>query len=118
MEVLNANTAWQKIGEPDRQRILIEEGIEKVPSVQVASDEDLLGALDLASLQSWKDRTDALEGRFANAATKAARLLEPKVQRVHLSSGTLKTEADVRAWLDEQEESLLNQLKNGPIVIA
>ncbi len=118
MTALEANTAWQKIGETDRQRILIEEGIEKVPTVQVASDEDLLGALDIASLQAWKDRTDALDGRFANAATKAARLLEPKVQRVHLSSGTLKTEADVRAWLGEQEMSLLAQLSNGPIVVA
>ncbi len=117
-EALEANTVWQKIGDPDRQSILIEEGIEKVPGVQVTSDEDLLGALDIASLQSWKDRTDALDGRFANAATKAARLLEPKVQRVHLSSGTLKTEADVRAWLGEQEKSLLAQLQTGPIVVA
>jgi len=117
-ETLEASSTWKLIGDADRQRILIEEGIDKVPSVQAASDEDLLAELDRAGLQSWKDRTDALDGRFANAATKAARLLEPKVQRVHLSSGTLKTEADVRAWLGEQEKFLLAQLQNGPIVVA
>ncbi|MGK2857773.1 MAG: BREX system P-loop protein BrxC, partial [Thermoanaerobaculia bacterium] len=118
LESLVANDAWRRIGDADRQRILTEEGIDKVSSVQVASDEDLIAELDRTGLHSWKDRTDALDGRFANAATKAARLLEPKVQRMHLSSGTLKTEADVRVWLGEQEKSLLAQLQHGPIVIA
>jgi len=118
IEALEANAVWQKISDSDKRRILAEEGIDKVPSVQTASDDDLIADLDRANLQTWKDRTDALHGRFANAATKAARLLEPKVQRVHLSSGTLKTEADVRTWLGEQETSLLTQLQRGPIVIA
>jgi hypothetical protein len=48
----------------------------------------------------------------------AAKLLEPKVQQLHLSSGTLKTADDVKKWLSEQEASLLEQLKSGPIVIS
>ena len=47
----------------------------------------------------------------------AARLLEPRVQTVRLSSGTLKTEDDVQNWLKEQETHLLAKLKDGPIVI-
>lgn len=44
---------------------------------------------------------------------KAATLLEPKVQRVRLSSGTLKDENDVRTWLEDAEQELLATLKKG-----
>lgn len=55
------------------------------------------------------------EGRDAMAA---AKLLEPKTQRVHLTSGTLKTEAEVKAWLAGTEKDLLAKLKDGPVVIS
>jgi gluconate kinase len=47
----------------------------------------------------------------------AAKLLEPKTQRVHLTSGTLKTDQDVKEWLTETEKELLAKLKTGPVVI-
>jgi hypothetical protein len=56
-------------------------------------------------------------GRFSDAIATAARLLEPKVQTVRLSSGTLKTEDDIKGWLQHQEAHLLGKLKDGPIVI-
>lgn len=49
---------------------------------------------------------------------KAATLLEPKVQRVRLSSGTLKDENDVRTWLEDAEQELLATLKKGPVVVG
>ncbi len=48
----------------------------------------------------------------------AAKLLEPKTQQVHLTSGTLKTEKDVKAWLADTEKELLAKLKSGPVVIS
>jgi len=48
----------------------------------------------------------------------AAKLLEPKTQRVHLSSGTLKTEQDAKDWLANTEKDLLAKLKTGPVVIS
>jgi hypothetical protein len=48
----------------------------------------------------------------------AARLAEPKAQSVRLTSGTLKTEAEVRQWLSDQETALLDKLQDGPIVIG
>jgi len=47
-----------------------------------------------------------------------AKLLEPKTQHVHLTSGTLKTEQDVKDWLAEQEKVLLEKVKKNPIVIS
>ena len=117
-KALEINDSWQKISADQRDQILREEGIADVTSISVGSDEDLIRTLDAIPLDSWRDKTDALPNRFANAAMKAARLLEPKTQRVHLSSGTLHSEAEVKAWIASQEDDLLVKIKEGPIVVA
>jgi hypothetical protein len=114
---LQESDSWQKIAEADRDRILREEGLRDVPTIAVGTDEELLATLDATPLGAWRDKADALSARFANAATKAATLLEPKTQRVHLASGTLKTEDDVRQWISQTEQELLNKLSTGPVVI-
>ena len=48
----------------------------------------------------------------------AAKLLEPETQTVKLTSGTLKTEDDVRNWIVDVEENLLDKIQDGPIVIS
>jgi len=48
----------------------------------------------------------------------AARLLQPETQTVKLSSGTLKTEDDVRNWIEDIEKNLLDKIQEGPIVIS
>jgi hypothetical protein len=78
----------------------------------------LLASLDEVSLAVWKTRTQAIPQQFANAALAAAKLLEPKTQRVHLSSNTLKAEQDVKNWLANTEKDLMAKLKDGPIVIS
>ena len=115
---LEATDAWQKIEANQREDILQSVGIGQVPSISVGTDADLLRTLDATPLSSWRDKTDAIPSRFSNAATKAAKLLEPKLQRVRLTSGTLKTKDEVRAWLTARETELLKKLKDGPVVIS
>ena len=114
---LEATEAWQTITSEQRESILAEEGIADTPSIQVGSDDELLATLDVTPLSSWRDKADALPRRFANAAMKAAKLLEPKTQYVHLSSGTLTSEQEGKAWMAEQEGKLVAKLAEGPIVI-
>jgi hypothetical protein len=45
-------------------------------------------------------------------------LLEPKLQRIQLSSNVIKTEDELRAWLQHQGEELSAKLTLGPIVIG
>jgi gluconate kinase len=59
-----------------------------------------------------------LPQQFSNAAFSAAMLLEPETQTVKLTSGTLKTEDDVKSWLVNVEKELLGKIKKGPIVIS
>jgi len=115
---LEAGDAWQKITGAQRMSIMSEEGISTVPDLEVGSDEQLLAALQQTSVASWNDKMAALMARFQNAARKAAKLLEPKTQYVTLKSDTLRTEAEVKAWLAAQETTLVVKLKEGPVVVG
>ena len=92
--------------------------IASVPALSVGSEADLMRTLEAAPLPAWKTRTDALPQQFSRVTIAAAKLLEPRTQRAHLSSGTLKSEKDVTDWLAVAEKDLLAKLKNGPIVIS
>lgn len=118
LKELEASDAWKKISGTQRMALMSEEGISSVPDLEVGSDEQLLAALKQTPIQSWNDKTAALTARFQNAARKAAKLLEPKTQYVTLTSGLLRTEAEVKAWLGEQEAMLLAELEKGPVVVG
>jgi len=118
MAALTASDNWKKLKADQQKQILAAEDIADVPSLAVGSEADLIRTLEQTALPAWKTKTDALPQQFARAAIAAAKLLEPKTQRVRLSSGTLKTEQDVKTWLTATEKDLLAKLKDGPIVIS
>ena len=114
---LEAADAWKGLTSAQRQSLTQQFGLDEIPAVSVGSDDELLTTLDRTPLGSWRDKTDALSSRFAQALAAASKLLEPMVQTVRLTSGTLKTNTDVRQWLSHQETVLLAKLSDGPIVI-
>ncbi len=114
---LNEADPWQKLDASQQQTVSQQCGLTAPPEISVGTDDELVRTLDRTPLGSWKDKTDALGGRFSEAIGTAARLLEPKVQAVRLSSGTLKTADDIKDWVKAQETHLLTKLKDGPIVI-
>lgn len=118
MAALTASDNWKNLKADQRKQILADEGIDNVPPLAVGTEADLIRTLEQTALPAWKTKTDALPQQFARAAMAAARLLEPKTQHVHLSSGTLKTEQEVKAWLAGTEKDLLAKLKTGPVVIS
>jgi hypothetical protein len=118
MAALTSSDNWKKLTPDQHKQLLAAEGIDALPTLAVGSEADLLRTLEQTALPAWKTRTDALPQQFTRAAMAAAMLLEPKTQRVHLTSGTLKNEQEVKAWLARTEEDLLAKLKNGPVVIS
>jgi hypothetical protein len=118
MAALTASDNSKKLKADQRKQILADEGIDGLAALAVGSEADLIRMLEQAALPAWKTRTDALPQQYTRAAIAAARLLEPKTQRVHLTSGTLKTEQEVKAWLAGTEKDLLAKLKTGPVVIS
>lgn len=115
---LNASSSWKSLTGSQRAELLAAESLSAPAVLNIGEEKALLDTLDRAPLSTWRTRADALIQQFARVGIAAAKLLEPKVQQLHLSSGTLKTEADVKQWLSEQEAELLIQLKSGPIVIS
>jgi len=118
MVALTASDNWTKLKADQRNQILFDEGIDELPALSVGTEADLIRTLEQTRLSAWKTRADALLQQFIRAAIAAAKLLEPKTQHVRLTSGTLKTEQEVRAWLAGTEEDLLAKLKTGPVVIS
>ncbi len=118
MAALTASENWKILKADQRKQILADEGIDGLSALSASSEADLIRTLEQTALPAWKTKTDALAQQFARAAMAGAKLLEPKTQRVHLISGTLKTEQEVKAWLAATEKDLLAKLKTGPVVIS
>jgi hypothetical protein len=118
MAALTAGDNWKKLKADQQKQILANEGIDVLPALTAGSETELIRALEQTPLPAWKTRTDALPQQFTRAALAAAKLLEPKTQRVNLTSGTLKSQEDVKIWVAVTEKELIKKLKNGPIVIS
>lgn len=118
MATLTVSDNWKKLKADQQKRMLASEGIDALPPLSVGTEADLIHTLEQTPVRAWKTRTDALPQQFARATMAAAKLLEPKTQRVHLTSGTLKNGQDAKAWLAETEKDIMAKLKNGPVVIA
>ena len=118
MAVLNSNDNWEKISSNQQQEILDKEGNASIPPLSIGDDSSLLRTLEETPLSNWKTKIDALLTQFSNAALAAAKLLEPETRNIKLTSGTLKTENDVKTWVKEVENNLLSKINDGPIIIS
>jgi len=118
MKALELSANWQKLNNGQREHLLEDARLTPPADLSIGDDPGLMGELSARSLAAWATAADALPERFRQVALAAARLLEPKTQRVSLTSGTLKTPEDVTAWLGETESELLEKIKKGPVVVG
>jgi len=117
-DALGDSEAWKKITKDQQNRIAKGNNIVPIPELDAGDEHKLAAALGTRTLDSWGELTAALPTRFSKAKAEAAKELEPKTQSVSLRSETLRTEADVKAWLAKTESDLLAKLKAGPIVVG
>ncbi len=83
----------------------------------MGTPEEVLDTLRQTKLSELRAISDALPTRFNNVLTAAAKLLEPKAQPMSLPGGTIKTEADLKAWLADAEQRIREKLKDGPVIL-
>jgi len=86
--------------------------------VDVTSDDALLASLDSRPLAAQQAEADAVSGRVGRALELAAKHLEPKVRMINLERSTLRSEQDVRGWLERQEKVLVAEVKKGPVLVS
>lgn len=115
---LSAAESWQQIDQAERDRILKDLHIARVTKGATGTEQEVLESVDRVSLDSWRTRTAALPQLFADARMQADKLLEPKTHHVKLGSTTLHTPDEVRTWVAKTEQDLLEQIKQGPIVVS
>ena len=114
---LEHTASWRQIDTAQRNAILAELHISKAAVGATGTEQEVLRSLEAASLDAWRTRTAALPQLFGAARAEADKLVEPKTRHVKLASDTLRTEDEVRAWARKTEQELLEQVKQGPVVV-
>ncbi len=117
MKSLEAYESWTKITQPQRDEILAKVQLLRREKGNVGTVEDLSMSLQAAPLNSWLTMAAALPEFFGEARKAADGFLEPEIQHVQVSSGVMRTEEEVKKWAREQEQKLLEKLKDGPVVV-
>lgn len=117
MQALEKTPAWKTITQPQRYEILSANGIRVLPMIAVGTTEEILDTLRRTRLSELRAMADALPTRFSNAAAAAAKLLEPKAQRIALPGGMIENEDDLKSWLAETEVRIRAKLAEGPVIV-
>jgi hypothetical protein len=117
MVALDQSATWAQLVPEQRYELLGAQRIRELPAIKVGTTEEVLDTLRVTKISEWDARRDALPGRFASAVAAAAKLLEPKAQEVSLTSATISTEDELKAWLADTEQRIRAQLKHGPVIV-
>ena len=83
--------------------------------IELATPDQLQDALDDCTLDHWSSKTQALSSRFDAARHAALLLLKLNVMLVSITKRTLNNEAELKAWLAEDEQLLADKLKIGAV---
>ncbi len=114
---LETDSSWNDLPGEERDRLWEESAILSPPDLSIGTLEDLMESLNLHPIPVWKDRIDALSGRFTRLREAAARALEPEARAIDLPHETLRTPEDVEAWLEKVRETLMERIRKSPIVV-
>jgi hypothetical protein len=117
LDGLDTTQEWQKLPENQRHQLRTAHGLDAPAPLQVGTDEKLLAVLEHHPLSAWETQIQAVPARAAAARQQAARLLEPKAVTVTVPKATLRTVPEVDQYLGELRELIVEQVKNGPVVI-
>jgi hypothetical protein len=117
VESLEASDEWGKLSSTDRASILTAVALAALLKPNIGTDEALLAHFDAKPLSMVRTEIDAIAGRVQQAMERAAKLLEPIVQPITIERTTLRSEDDVRRWSERQQQTLLDAVKNGPVLV-
>jgi len=133
---LAGDATWAKLDATAQDEIRSRLGLGAPPPLAVATDDDLLRALEARSLAAWRSEIDAVDTRVGQALQEAAKRIDadrppgggkaadgtspatpPRTTTVDVRRGTLSDEPAVREWLREQESKLMEAVRTGPVIV-
>ena len=117
MVELQANEYFNKITPEDKHRILVAQNILAKPEIKAHVAAELLTQLNHISLDAWADKVSALPNKFQDAVEEAIKLCAPKAESYYLPKKTIKTVAELEAYLDELRKNIRDLLNNGEVIL-
>lgn len=108
---------WRGLAEPEKARWLGQVGIEAPAQERPSGITEIVDLLDRRGLGEWQALAEVLPTRFARLRTELLRSLEPQARTVRPPRATLKTEAEVEAYLGKLREELLDAVQGGDVVV-
>lgn len=117
-DALRQCAPFQRLAAEEQEALLRRHGLIVPGASDLSTDDGLLDALDGQGLRARDDARAAISERRTQALAEATKVSEPKAKVLRLRSATLANEADVRAWVSEQERILLEAVKQGPVVLG
>lgn len=114
---LETHPVWKALASEKREALLRQAGVVRRQPPACGSDAELLPSLQACDLSTWRTHADALPTRFTDALAAAVKEAEPKAIRVTLAGGTIRSEADLEAWLETAREQVRQALQNGPVIL-
>lgn len=119
LQRLEDDANWQQLEPEQRYPLMSAQYLQESarPNVEVQSTTDVLNTLEQCTLSMFTDRVAAMPSRFDRVAEEAAELCEPQAQFIQVPRRTLKTDAEIDAWVDDVKHQLKEALQQGPVVI-
>jgi len=114
---LESDPLWQRLTKEQRRDLLSQAPLPESYDEPIEGESELLKALLHAPLQQWQDRIDLLPVRADALLAAAAKLLEPKAQRLALPSATIRDARELDAWLSQARAAIEAKLKDGPVIL-
>jgi len=114
---LAASPLWAQLTEEQRQGLAATHQILPANRDAGSTEAEIISALQSRPLTDRNNLVDAIPQRFTKAVAEAARLLEPKAQRVVLPGATLKSTEDMEAWLKDVRSLVERKLQDGPVIL-
>ena len=114
---LAVHAAWTALPEEKRSSLLAANHVVSRPEPALETEAAIHDALASCSLATWQSHTDAIASRCQSVLATAIKETEPKAKRVSLPGATIKTEAELDAWIERVRESVLETLKDGPAIV-
>lgn len=113
---LKANDAWGKITPEKRHALRVTHRLLEQAPPDLSTPAKIAESLGKIGIAQWRDVSAAHPARVEAALGDAAVELEPRTQMVSIPRRTLKTNADLDAWLGELRESIAPRLAAGPVL--
>ena len=113
---LKADEAWGKISPEKKHEFLANHGLLIRTAPDLATPEKIVESLSACGIGQWRDSALALPARVDAALQDAAVEIEPKTQSITIPRRTLRSEADLDAWLAEVRIAIAPSLAHGPVL--